>query len=52
MSRPHFESEGIDAFVPEDGNSLVDCYSLERKAQFMIYKDEDRPRSTPPIFAC
>jgi pimeloyl-ACP methyl ester carboxylesterase len=37
----------LDAFVPEDGESLIDCYSLERKAQFMIYKDEDRP--IPPL---
>jgi pimeloyl-ACP methyl ester carboxylesterase len=37
----------LDAFVPEYGESLIDCYSLERKAQFMIYKDEDRP--IPPL---
>ena len=37
----------LDAFVPEDGKSLVDCFSPEHKAQFMTYKDEDRP--IPPF---
>jgi pimeloyl-ACP methyl ester carboxylesterase len=37
----------LDAFVPEDGESLIDCYSPERQAQFMIYKDQDRP--VPPL---
>jgi pimeloyl-ACP methyl ester carboxylesterase len=37
----------LDAFVPEDGKSLIDCFSPELQAQFMIYKDEDRP--VPPL---
>src|SRR4029077_6136290 len=37
----------LDAFVPEDGKSLVDCFSPEHKAQFMTYKDEDSP--IPPF---
>jgi pimeloyl-ACP methyl ester carboxylesterase len=37
----------LDAFVPEDGKSLVDCLSPELRAQFIIYKDEDRP--IPPL---
>jgi pimeloyl-ACP methyl ester carboxylesterase len=37
----------LDAFIPEDGKSLVDSCSPELQAQFMIYKDEDRP--VPPL---
>jgi pimeloyl-ACP methyl ester carboxylesterase len=37
----------LDAFVPEDGKSLIDCCSPERQAQYMIYKGEDRP--VPPL---
>ncbi|HWY91708.1 MAG TPA: alpha/beta hydrolase, partial [Chthoniobacterales bacterium] len=37
----------LDAFVPEDGKSLVDCLSPELRAQFIMYKDEDRP--IPPL---
>src|SRR5258708_20649346 len=37
----------LDAFVPEDGKSLVDYLAPELRAQFIIYKDEDRP--IPPL---
>src|SRR5260221_1952398 len=37
----------LDAFIPEDGKSLIDCCSPELQAQFRIYKDEDRP--VPPL---
>src|SRR5258708_34124143 len=37
----------LDAFIPEDGKSLIDSCSPELQAQFMIYKDEDRP--VPPL---
>jgi pimeloyl-ACP methyl ester carboxylesterase len=37
----------LDAFVPEDGKSLVDCFTPDFKADFVIYKDEDRP--IPPL---
>src|SRR5580698_648450 len=32
----------LDAFVPEDGKSLVDCLSPKDQAPFMTFKDEDR----------
>jgi pimeloyl-ACP methyl ester carboxylesterase len=37
----------LDAFVPEDGKSLVDCFSPKDQAPFMTFKDEDR--SIPPF---
>jgi pimeloyl-ACP methyl ester carboxylesterase len=37
----------LDAFVPEDGQSLIDLYAGEGRAQFMIYRDQDRP--IPPL---
>jgi pimeloyl-ACP methyl ester carboxylesterase len=37
----------LDTFIPEDGKSLIDCFSPELQAQFRIYKDEDRP--VPPL---
>jgi pimeloyl-ACP methyl ester carboxylesterase len=37
----------LDAFVPEDGQSLIDLYAGEARAQFMIYRDQDRP--IPPL---
>jgi pimeloyl-ACP methyl ester carboxylesterase len=37
----------LDAFVPEDGKSLVDCLSPKDQAPFMTFKDEDR--SIPPF---
>jgi pimeloyl-ACP methyl ester carboxylesterase len=39
----------LDAFVPEDGKSLVNYLSRELRAQFMIYKDEDRPIPRLPV---
>ena len=37
----------LDAFVPEDGQSLIDLYAGEGRAQFMTYRDQDRP--IPPL---
>ncbi|MBV8586556.1 MAG: alpha/beta fold hydrolase, partial [Verrucomicrobia bacterium] len=37
----------LDAFVPADGESLVDCVPPELKDKFIIYKNEDRP--IPPL---
>ena len=37
----------LDAFVPEDGKSLVDCLPPELQVPWMVFKDEDRP--VPPL---
>ncbi len=37
----------LDAFIPEDGKSLVDCLSPKLLAEFITYKDQDRP--IPPL---
>ena len=39
----------LDAFVPEDGQSLVDCFSPEFQAPFMPFKEEDRPVPSFPL---
>lgn len=37
----------IDAFVPEDGKSFIDCLPPEQQVSLMIFMDEDRP--VPPF---
>ena len=37
----------LDAFVPEDGKPLVDCFSPEQKLNLCTYKDQDKP--IPPF---
>ena len=37
----------LDAFVPEDGKSLVDCFSPKDQVPFRTFKKEDR--SIPPF---
>jgi pimeloyl-ACP methyl ester carboxylesterase len=40
----------LDAFVPEDGKSLLDCFPPgEQSAYYNTFKDEDRPVPPPPL---
>jgi pimeloyl-ACP methyl ester carboxylesterase len=37
----------LDAFVPEDGEAVIDFFPPERRAPFIALKDEDKP--VPPL---
>jgi pimeloyl-ACP methyl ester carboxylesterase len=37
----------LDAYIPEDGKSFMDCFPPEQQALRVVFKDEDRP--VPPL---
>jgi hypothetical protein len=37
----------LDAFVPEDGNTFVDCLTLERQSSFTEFRDQGK--DIPPL---